>query len=299
MFTDLFLALLNRENARGHPILSALAYAFCPAAARWWLAGADPLPPFDPVWQALHDLSSGGTLLEHLKRYGFEDLTEEIKAYVQEVQAYRSQHPIQSPESLPLFRGGKLPVARRFGSQNAIHNLGGDWRNLFVYIRAWAFLSQDWRSGMGIERSADYQLSLEKVALALNFTRLPIQFEALIWRVSVGQATEIRIGALAQRGEQDQLRLCLLGRCSPNGRQPWPNRPMIFTLDRDSGEVQHFEQTLPERNLERTVQFLSSLAKDGPHPPLNALRQPSTCRTCGYPSLCFEKHFISQHALSL
>lgn len=37
MYTDLFLALLNRHNARGHPILSALVYAFCPMAAHWWL----------------------------------------------------------------------------------------------------------------------------------------------------------------------------------------------------------------------------------------------------------------------
>ena len=299
MCTDLFLALLNRENARGHPILSALTYAFCPTATRWWLAGADPLPPFDPVWQSLQDLSSGGTLLEHLKRYGFEDLTEEIKAYVQEVQAYRAQHPVQAPETLPLFRGGKLPVARRFGSQNAINNLGADWRNLFVYVRTWAFLSQDWRSGMGIERNIDHSISSEKVALTLNFTRLPIQFDTLVWRVSVGQATEIRIGALVERKEQDQLRFCLLNRCSPPGKKPWPNRPMLFALDRDSGEVQHFEHTLPERDLEHTVQSLSNLAKEGPYPPLNALRQPSTCRYCGYHSLCFEKHSISQYALSL
>lgn len=299
MYTDLFLALLNRENARGHPILSALTYAFCPTAARWWLAGADPLPPFDPVWQSLQDLSSGGTLLEHLKRYGFEDLTEEIKAYVQEVQAYRSQHPIQAPETLPLFRGGKLPVARRFGSQNAINNLGGDWRNLFVYVRTWAFLSQDWRSGMGIERNADCFVSMEKVALTLNFTRLPVQFDTLVWRVSVDQATEIRIGALVERKEQDQLRLCLLSRCGPPGKRPWPNRPMVFALDRETGEAPLFEQTLLERDLERTVQSLSTLAREGPYPPLNALRQPSTCRNCGYQSLCFEKHSISQYALSL
>ena len=68
MYTDLFLALLNRGNARGHPILSALLYAFCPAAARWWLAGAEPTIPFDPVWQSLQDLASGGTLLVHLNR---------------------------------------------------------------------------------------------------------------------------------------------------------------------------------------------------------------------------------------
>ncbi len=48
MYTDLFAALLNRENRRGHPILSALLYSFCPAAARWWIEGADPQPPLRP-----------------------------------------------------------------------------------------------------------------------------------------------------------------------------------------------------------------------------------------------------------
>lgn len=106
MYTDLFMGLLNRRNALGHPVLSAMLYAFCPAAARWWQAGAEPTPPSDPVWQSLQDLTSGGTLLEHLSGYGFGNLTEEVKKYVQEVQTYRSLHPIQAPETFSLFRGG-------------------------------------------------------------------------------------------------------------------------------------------------------------------------------------------------
>jgi hypothetical protein len=43
MYTDLFTALVDRENPRGHPLLAALLYAFCPATARWWLAGAVPV----------------------------------------------------------------------------------------------------------------------------------------------------------------------------------------------------------------------------------------------------------------
>ena len=155
MYTDLFRALLNRKNARGHPILSALVYAFCPTAAHWWLAGADPVPPFDPVWQSLQDLASGETLHDNLIRYGFDGLIPEIRTYIREVEEYRRQHPIQSPELMPLFRGGKIPAGRRFGSQNAINNLGGDWRNLFIYIRTWAFLAQDWRIGLHIERDAE------------------------------------------------------------------------------------------------------------------------------------------------
>lgn len=298
MFTDLFYALLNRNNARAHPILSAMLYAFCPTAARWWLAGADPTPPFDPVWQCLQDLTSGGTLLNHLTRYGFESLAEDIKSYVKDVQTYRSLHPVQAPETMPIFRGGKIDTARRFGSQNAINNLGGDWRNLFIYVRTWAFLTQDWRIGMRIERDSDYILSSEKVLLVLPFTRLPVQFDTWLWKVPVGHVMETKIGLLVSRMEQDQLRFSLLRRCNSSGKQPWQNTPTIFALDRENGEAKHFDQTLSDKDLERVVQSLSNLAKNGPHPPLNALRQPSICKKCGYQTLCFEKNFISPHALS-
>ena len=298
MYTDLFYALLDRQNARGHPILSAMLYVFCPTAARWWLAGADPTPPFDPVWQSLQDLTSGGTLLDHLNRYGFENLLDDIREYVQKVEEYRKQHPVQAPEILPLFRGGKLDTARRFGSQHAINNLGGDWRNLFVYVRTWAYLSQDWRIGMRIERDSEYILSSEKVSLILPFTRLPVQFDTWVWKVPVGHVMEIKIGLLVSQMEQDQLRFALLRRCNSSGKQPWQNTPTVFALDRESGEASHFDQTLSDEDLERVVQSLSNLAKNGPHPPLNALRQPSICRKCGYQQLCYKKNYISPHTLS-
>ncbi len=298
MYTDLFLALLSRSNARGHPILSAMLYAFCPAAARWWLAGADPTPPFDPVWQSLQDLTSGGTLLEHLTRYGFENLIEDVREYVRKVEKYRKQNPVPAPELLPLFRGGKIDMARRFGSQHAINNLGGDWRNLFIYVRTWAFLSQDWRIGMKIERDSEHILTIEKVLLVLPFARLPVQFDVLVWKVPVGHVTETKIGLLVSRMEQDQLRFALMQRCNSSGNQPWPNTPTVFALDRETGEVQHYDQILADRDLERIVQSLSNLAKNGPHPPLNALHQPSICKNCGYQNLCFEKSLLSPHALS-
>jgi len=298
MYTDLFLALLNRKNARGHPILSALVYAFCPTAARWWLVGADPTPPFDPVWKSLEDLSTGGTLLEFLIKYDFDSLIDEIRAYIREVEEYRRQHNnLRAPELMPLFRGGKISMSRRFGSQNAINNLGGDWRNLFLYIRTWAFLSQDWRINMQIERDSGYKLTGEKVCLTLPGLNLPVQFDAWVWQVPVGHVTETRIGSMITNGDHDQLRFSLLKRCSTLGKQPWPNTPAIFALDRENGEAKHFDQVLANRDLEKTVESLSNLAKKGPHPPLNALRQPSVCKQCGYQQLCFERNFISQHAL--
>jgi len=298
MHTDLFLAMLNPKNARGNPVLSALIYTFCPAAARWWLVGADPTPPFDPIWKSLEDLSTGKTLLEFLTQYGFENLLDEIRTYIQEVEEYRRQHSnLQAPELLPFFRGGNISVSRRFGSQNAIHNLGGDWRNLFAYVRTWAFLSQDWRIAMQIERDAGYRLNAEKVCLTLPGVRLPVQFDIWIWQVPVGHVTETKIGALISGREQDQLRFSLLRRCTTFEKQPWPNTPAIYSLDRETGEARHFDQLLADRDLEKTVESLSNLAKKGPHPPMKALQQPSACKHCGYRQLCFERDFISQHTL--
>jgi predicted Zn-ribbon and HTH transcriptional regulator len=298
MYTDLFLALLNRKNTREHPILSAMLYAFCPTAAHWWLAGADPTPPFDPVWKSLEDLSSGKTLHEFLIKYDFGNLIEEVRAYIREVDEYRKQHSnLCAPELMPLFRGGKLSVSRRYGSQNAIDHLGGDWRNLNIYVRTWAFLSQDWRIAMLIEPDSGYQLTGEKVCLTLPGVRLPVQFDTWIWKVPVGHVTETKIGALVSKGEQDQLRFSMLSRCTTLGKQPWSNTPAIFALDRDTGNAKHFDQVLANRDLEKLVESLSNLAKKGPHPPLNALRQPSVCKQCGYQQLCFTRNQISQHAL--
>ena len=297
MYTDLFLALLNRKNARGHPILSAMLYSFCPTAARWWLVGADPTPPFDPVWKSLEDLATGETLLEFLIKYDFENLIEEVRTYIHEVEEYRRQHPVCAPELMPIFRGGKISVSRRYGSQNAINNLGGDWRNLNIYIRTWAFLSQDWRINMKIERDSGYQLTSEKVCLILPSLNLPVQFDTWVWKIPIGHITETKIGALVSNGEQDQLRFSLLRRCSTMGSQPWPNTPILYALDRETGAISHFDQLLSDRDLEKMVQYLSNLAKKGPHPPMNALRQPSLCKQCGYQQLCFEKNTISQHAL--
>lgn len=275
-----------------------MLYTFCPAAARWWLVGADPTPPFDPIWKSLEDLTTGATLHDFLIKYGFDNLVEDIRAYIREVEAYRRQHNnIRSPELMPLFRGGNLSVSRRYSSQHAINNLGGDWRNLYLYVRTWAFLSQDWRSSMRLDRDSEYALNAETVCLTLPGVRLPVQFDTWIWKASVGHVTEAKIGALVAGGEQDQLRFALLKRCTTLGKQPWPSAPAIFALDRENGEAKRFDQTLADRDLENIVGSLSDLAKKGPHPPLAALRQPSICKRCGYQQLCFERNFISPHAL--
>ena len=151
---------------------------------------------------------------------------------------------------------------------------------------------------MGIPRDADYILSNETVLLTLPSTRLPVQFDTWVWKVPVRHVTETKIGLLVPRGEQDQLRFSLTQRCNSPGDQPWPNQPIVFALDRETGEAEHFDQTLADRDLERVVQSLSGLARNGPHPPIIALHQASICKHCGYQNLCFDKHILSPHALA-
>lgn len=298
MYTDLFLALLNEKNARTHGILLALLYSFCPAASFWWISGAVPEPPFDPIWQALKDRSSGRTLKECLLGYGFESLLDEAKRYIDEVKGYRAMHhKIKSPEVYPFFPGGTLEMNQRFGSQNAIEKFGGDARNLFSYARTWAFLSQDWRSDMGIAMESDHSFYPEKVHLTLPTYRLSIEFDVWVWNVRIGHVTETKIGLLGNMDEQDQLRFALTRLSQPIGNQPWQNRPVIYVLDAVAGKAEIFEPRFAKKHLEDIVDSLADRAIHGPHSPLHALNQSPRCKKCGFQKLCFHENRITNYML--
>jgi hypothetical protein len=299
MYTDLFSALLNRENRRGHPILSAMLYGFCPAAARWWTAGADPQPPFDPVWQAIKDWDPEISLTERLTQYGLGDALDVVKKYVVAVDKYRFQHRnVLAPELLPFFSGGEFPLNRRFGSENGIQNLGGDWKNLFIYARTWAFLLEDWRSGIVADQDTDYSRKVETVLLTLPDYRQPVHFEALVWRVRTGHVIDARISALVRNGEQDLLRLTLLGLSNPQGDHPWPNLPLVYAMNPETGEAKLADRPISNRELPVLVKQLAKAAQEGPYPPLTALQRPSACKRCGYQNLCYHNSDLVPHLLS-
>jgi hypothetical protein len=199
---------------------------------------------------------------------------------------------------LPFFKGAQFPLNRRFGLENSIQNLGGKWENLFIYTRAWAFLVDDWRAGMRIASDANFSLKIEPVKLTLAGYRLPVHFDTLIWRVQIGHVTEVRLGLLVCRGEQDLLRFALLGLSSPDGDQPWPNLPLVYALDRETGDAKLADLPIASKDFPELVKQLSSAAKEGPYPPLNALQQPSVCKDCGYARLCYHKSNFSPHLLS-
>ena len=295
MYTDLFTALLDKGNPRGHPILAALLYVFCPAAARWWLAGADPVIPFDPLWQALEDLVSGKTLKEALSSYGFESLVDVAQAYVNQVDAWRDRHPgIHAPELLPTFLGGRIEMSRRFGHRAGIRKFGDRWENFFAYVRVWAFVVRDWEAAMRFPEPP--QFSRVRLALTLPGIRRPATFPAWSWR---GQIKGTRRVVISLIGAQDQLRLGMAQRAGLGGDKPWPSTPEVWVLDEIHSTADHFDDRLPEDTLPFVVEQLTDAAQKGPYPPLKALKGTGQCTSCGYRAQCFtDKNEISLLSLS-
>lgn len=298
MYTDLFRALRNPQNPRGHPILAALLYAFCPAAARWWIAGADPVVPFDPVWRALEDLSgSDKTLKDALEEHGFGGLIEDVKAYIAKITAYRKRHPeVVAPERLPLFTGGRIELSKRHLFHAAIQKLDGNWENFFTYIRTWAFIIGDWEAEMRFFTPAT--LELQELSLIVSGVRRSINFPAWVWGAKVGRANRIVAGLLVSHGQRDPLRFLLAQQSSPQGDQPWASPLEIWAVDPLRGSAEPFGGALEAVYLAKTIERLAYLAKNGPHPPLVALNQSQKCAQCGYQAQCYQNKHINQLALN-
>ena len=298
MFTDLFRALRNPQNPRGHPILAALLYAFCPAAARWWIAGADPVIPFDPVWQALEDLSSSDkTLKDALDGYGFSGLTEDVKAYIAKIKAYRKRHPeVLAPERLPLFSGGRIELSKRHLFHAAIQKLDGNWEYFFTYIRTWAFIVGDWENEIRFFTQA--ALELQELGLIVSGVRRSVYFPAWVWTAQDGRASRIVAGLMVSHGQSEQLRFLLAQHSSPQGDQPWPSPLEVWAIGPLRGSAEPFGGVLEAEHLGKTIERLAQLAKNGPHPPIVALNQPWKCRWCGYQAQCYQDKHINQLALN-
>jgi len=298
MFTDLFRALRNPQNPRGHPILASLSYVFCPAAARWWIAGADPVIPFDPVWQALEDLSSSDkTLKDALEGYGFGGLIEDVKAYIAKITAYRKRHPeVVAPERLPLFTGGRIELSKRHLFHTAIQKLDGNWDNFFTYIRTWAFIVRDWEAEMRFFTPS--VLGLQELNLIVSGVRRSIPFPAWVWTANFGRTNRIVAGLIVSDGQRDPLRFLLAQQSSPQGDRPWASPLEVWTIDPLRGSAKPFGGVLEAVHLAKTIERLAHLAKNGPHPPLVALNQPQKCTHCGYQPQCYQDKRINQLALN-
>lgn len=287
MHTDLFLALRDPENPRGHPILAAWLYAYCPAAARWWLNGAEPIQVFDPLWFALTERAAGKTLAEVLRALGFETLLPDVKQYLEQVEAYRRHHPhLPAPELLPTFSGGRLDAAKQFNHHAAIAKLGGAWPNYFAFIHAWAFVYRDWATHLKLPENAVF--SAPRLALTVEGVRKPAFVPAWAWEVALQEAPKTKriiLGCLEPE-PHDQIKLALFHQAGLAGEKPWPQWPEIHELH-PNGQTTPADLRLPDGMLPALVARLADCAKNGPHPPLPALQKAEKCRGCGFRAQCF------------
>jgi hypothetical protein len=276
MNTDLWMALGNPANRRGQPLLLALLHVFCPAAARWWLAGADPLVPFDPLWQAHHLRATGRTLREVLEEWEFGPLMPAARKYVERVRAFREQpqhRHIRAPELLPTFLGGRLPVAERHGLDRASGRIGG-WQNFFPFIRAWAFTLQDWQQELGIDGSATLDRSPGSSGGCFG--------EPLVlstWRLQGGRRTVQGLFAAAESRQSSVPRILFHCLSAEDGAG--------FHIFSEDGTVSRSGVDFGFEVFRELVVQACEIARQGPGLPVNAFCDPACCNRCGYRHLCW------------
>src|SRR5215467_5941454 len=150
MFKDVF-ELARNTSGKSNPIVTALLYSFCPAAAHWYVRNVQPDEVPDIVWQVLEDYESGKTMVDCLKDYGLATLIPDVKTYIEQVTLFRSRHSALgiAPELSPLFQGARAGQST-FNLRHELNNVGGSWKSVLAYVRVWAFLMKDWKSQMKI-----------------------------------------------------------------------------------------------------------------------------------------------------
>jgi hypothetical protein len=289
VYTDLFLALLDKRNLRGNPILVGLLYAYCPAAARWWLNGVDPTSLFDPVWAAVNDYASGATLKQALVDYGFDSLIDNARPYIDKVIAYRRINSgIHAPERLPTFKGNTLEIHKRFGLNEVIERFGNKIENFYLYINTWAFLLHDWEAPMRLEGES---VTFERTQIILSVRGMSYAavMTAWLWKLTIGGMTEARLVLGGISSSHDQLRFSLFRMSSPEGNRPWKTPPEVWVLNERDGSSATFEQTLTPTQIKDVVMSLNRLAeKRDSSPPLVGLQDPRRCELCWFQTPCYK-----------
>jgi hypothetical protein len=309
-YTDLFHAINDASNAgaRGHPVFSALLYAFCPMAAKWWLNGAAPVAPYDVVWDAVSAFASGITLVEALEKREVPDLLGHVKKYISVVETYRTnqKHNYRSSELSPMFTGEEIEVTARTGYQAAFDkHFGGDWRNVLRFARAWAFTIPDWRGDAKIQPGkSEYEFKSVNVALSVpRLNRRTLEWPAWNWRVKNGYALQIVLGMMVNDNLQDQLRFALVTRSNgyyvdvvedgKNKRKivPWEVTPAIYSFDRQAGWAKPLNAFFDIEKLVESIPSIAAIAEKGACLPLNVLSHYKKCEHCGFQTLCFTKNW--------
>jgi len=290
---NLYEILLVNEQNREHPVLGAVLYLHCPAAAGWWRAGAG-LPekqPYDVVSHALELYAQKDmTLKRAMESFGLLSLFELVKKYLGDVESYRRFLPnVLAPELLPSFAGVGMDVTQRAGNKRVFDEyFGGDWRNTLEFARIWACVLQDWQRVIAPEMDSEIRLEKKHLLFRIADTDSAIRLPAWVWLKNKGRRP--CVGFVSSGGRQDQL-LCYMGQFSaPEENHAWSIMPQICILDPQTGAVESFQYLVEKKLMTGLLSSLGRLAKTGPYPPLEALSGSGKCTACIFRIYCFEEN---------
>ena len=123
MSKDIFI-LAKQMAGKQNPIVSALLYDFCPAAAHWYVRGAEPDEVFDVVWKAFEDYATGKKFRELIEAYGLTTMIPEIRKYIAAVEDCRSRYS-KDGSSPEITHDLGSTFSSQFGLQSQLKHLGG------------------------------------------------------------------------------------------------------------------------------------------------------------------------------
>jgi len=271
------------RNHRDHPMVLGVLYLYCPAAAYWHRAGVASTAPWHPVWQAVKDYGSDPekTLRDYLKTYEVDDLRDEARRYVEQVTAARQRLAhIASPELLPTFPGGKMPLRRKFNVSRPLQKMGGD-QGFFAYVRTWAFVIGDWTARLPY---SGLRLRWGVFPAMVQGMQKPIWLPAIYWQRNT-EITPLVIGVPSNLPPALQALYFFVQ--SPT-KTPWQVQPQIWALQPD-GLAHPLDSRIVPLELTQAIIALGRRAMKVRTPlPLASMRDPgAVCAACPFAEVCF------------
>jgi hypothetical protein len=288
---DIFI-LAKQMAGKQNPIVSALLYDFCPAAAHWYVRGAAPEEVFDVVWKAFEDYATGKKFREVMEGYGLTTMIPEIRKFIAAVEDCRSRYSKDGP-SPELTHDLGVTFSSQFGLQNQLNDLGGTLGELKHYIRVWRFLMGDWKTRMKIDQKPTSQRIFQLFRVSLSApgvvqSNLRVHLPVWGWEVRIGAARRIYLGLLVPNRKQHPLRFALVHGADRADDQKWPNhgRPDLWALDRDTGAAEPI--IVRSEAVLNLIPRWHNEAQFGRNRPVG-LDGIETCHFCGYRILCYGK----------
>jgi len=288
---DIFI-LAKQMTGKQNPIVSALLYDFCPAAAHWYVRGAEPDEVFDVVWKAFEDYATGKKFRAVMEEYGLTTMIPEMRKYMAAVEECRSRYSKDgaSPE---LTHDLGATFNSQFGLQNQLNQLGGTLGELKHYVRVWRFLMGDWKTCMKMDQKNTSQRIFQLFTVSLSApgvvqSNLRVHMPVWGWEVRIGQVRRVYLGLLVSNQKQHPLRFALVHGADRADEKKWPNsgRPDLWSLDRDTGAAEPI--IVKSEAILNLIPRWHDEAQYGRNRPVG-LDDKETCHFCGYRTLCYGK----------